>query len=89
MYGEVTIVLEKKEDVLVIPISALLYEEGTNRPYVFIITGDHAAKKSVETGIVGADKVQILSGISEGDRVVIVGKENLSDGTPAVVVQDN
>ncbi len=89
MYGNVTIVLDKKEDTLVIPLSALLYEEKTNKPYVYVITDDHAVKKSVETGITGLDRIQILSGIAVGDRVVITGKENLSAGTPAVVVKDN
>jgi len=89
MYGDVTIVLDKKEDALIIPATALIYEEETDKPYVYIITGDHAAKKSVETGITGLDKVQILSGLAVGDRVVVTGKENLSDGTPAVVMEDN
>lgn len=89
MYGDVTIVLDKQEGALVIPPAALLYEEVTKKPYVFIITGDRAVKKAVETGITGTDRVQILTGIAAGDRVVVTGKENLSDGTPAVVVTDN
>jgi multidrug efflux pump subunit AcrA (membrane-fusion protein) len=89
MYGDVTIVLDKKEDALVIPLVALLYEEETNKPYVYIIADDHAAKKPVVTGITGLDKVQILSGLAVGDLVVVTGKENLSDGTPTVVVEDN
>jgi len=88
MYGDVDIVLDKEKDALTVPLAALLYEEGTNMPYVYIITDDHAVRKSVETGIVGTDTVQILSGINTGDRVVVIGKENLSDGTPAVVVDD-
>jgi multidrug efflux pump subunit AcrA (membrane-fusion protein) len=89
MYGDITIVLDSKKDVLVIPLGAVLYEEGTNKPYVFIITDDHAVKKNVQTGITGTDKVEIISGVAEGDRVVVTGKENISDGTPAVVVEDN
>jgi membrane fusion protein (multidrug efflux system) len=89
MYGSVTIVLDRKKGALVIPINALLYEEETNKPYVYIITDDHAAKKPVETGIMGTDTVEIVSGIAEGDRVVVTGKENLSEGTPAAVVEEN
>jgi multidrug efflux pump subunit AcrA (membrane-fusion protein) len=89
MYGDVTIILESKKDALIIPLTAVLYEEETNKPYVYIITDDHAAKKPVEVGIVGTNMIEIVTGIAEGDRVVVTGKENLSEGTSAVVVEDN
>jgi membrane fusion protein, multidrug efflux system len=89
MYGDVTIVLDRKQNTIVIPLVALLYEEGTTKAYVFIITGDHAVRRAVETGIIGMDKVEIVTGVAEGDSVVVTGKENLSDGTPAVVVEGN
>jgi HlyD family secretion protein len=37
---------------------------------VFVISGDRAVFRKVETGITGATDIEILSGLNEGDRIV-------------------
>jgi len=89
MYGDVTIVLDRKSDVLIIPLVAVLYEEGgSKKPYVFVIKDDLARKMYVELGILEEKRAEAAEGLQEGDLVVTVGKENLSEGTPVIVVKD-
>ena len=57
---------------LVIPISALIEEQGIF--YVYVQTGGESfEKRSIELGAKDGVRVQVLNGIIEGDRVVTKG----------------
>jgi multidrug efflux pump subunit AcrA (membrane-fusion protein) len=87
MFGDVTIILSKKDDALVIPFESLLFEkEGRQGPYCFVIVDGTAKKRLLVLGITQDSLVEVMSGLSAGDKVVTLGKENLSDGSPAVIV---
>lgn len=66
------------EKALVVPITAVLGEEGER--YVFVVTGDRAHKKSVKTGLRTKQVVEILEGIEANDQVIISGGGFLADG---------
>lgn len=66
------------EKALVVPITAVLGEEGDR--YVFVVTGDRAHKKSVKTGLRTKQVVEILEGIEPNDQVIISGGGFLADG---------
>jgi membrane fusion protein, heavy metal efflux system len=60
------------EDALVVPTSALVDEDG--RGVVFVqLSGETFEKRDLELGIRDGAYVQILSGVSEGERVVTQG----------------
>lgn len=59
-------------NVIVIPVSALLEEQGSY--FVFIQTGGESfEKREIKTGGTDGNNVQIVSGIEEGERVVTKG----------------
>ncbi|MEO6874022.1 MAG: efflux RND transporter periplasmic adaptor subunit [Opitutaceae bacterium] len=95
MFATVTVVLAKKEDVRVIPVSSVLYA-----PYgdsVFVIDEKKNEKSGemekvlrqqfVRLGHARGDFVSILSGLKEGEFVVTTGVFKLRPGE--VVVIDN
>jgi len=87
MFGDATIILSEKADALVIPFESLLFErEGRQGPYCFVVTDNSARKRSLALGIVEDERVEVISGLAKGDKVVTLGKETLSEGTPVVVV---
>jgi len=89
MFGDVTIVIERKDNAVVIPIAAILYEgDGLSMPYVFVINGDIVSKRSVELGIREVERAEVILGLVAGENVVTTGKENLSEGTRVMVVED-
>lgn len=47
------------------------FANGNGISDVFVIRGDNAFKTSVKFGIVGADHLEILEGLSQGDDVII------------------
>lgn len=68
-----SIVLEKKEDILVIPEALLQFDKSTNKPYVELAVGAEAdqkfERKDIEIGISDGVNVEILSGLTEEDKV--------------------
>jgi len=74
MTARVTINLGEKTDVLVIPKDALL--DG----YLFVVSDSTAERREVVSGIIGDKNVEIISGLKEGERVVVVGQQRLAGG---------
>lgn len=68
-----SIVLEKKNDILVIPEALLQFDASTNKPYVELAVGAEAdqkfERKDIQIGISDGVNVEILSGLTEEDRV--------------------
>lgn len=68
--GTMKIVVASKEQVLGIPASAIHTADG--RRYVYVIGENNMREiKWIETGLYGDSMVEILSGLSEGERVII------------------
>lgn len=64
---------------LSIPYAALLDDGG--QPYVFAVTANHVAhRRDVATGPTQGDRIAILHGLADGDRVVVEGGTALEDG---------
>ncbi|MFC1655403.1 efflux RND transporter periplasmic adaptor subunit [Patescibacteria group bacterium] len=59
---------DKKEDVLLIPIRALKFEDSTK--YVEVLNNGGPKKTQITTGIENDQFVEILSGLKEGDKVI-------------------
>jgi HlyD family secretion protein len=78
-----SLVLEKKDSVLVIPEALLQFDNETDEPYVEVATGDqNFERKDVEIGISDGVNVEIVSGISEQDEVKVWNKtEPIKKGT--------
>lgn len=70
MNGDVNIVLETKENVFTIPLIATRERDG--KIYVDVRTGDTTfEEREIEIGLETEDKVEVVSGLSENDEVVI------------------
>jgi RND family efflux transporter MFP subunit len=74
MSVEANVVTREKPDALLIPPDAL---QGSN---VFVIDGDRVRRREVEVGIRGTRAVEILSGLTESDRVASPAPSDLGDG---------
>lgn len=71
---------------LLVPAASLVTSPGGNKAVMVIDAGGVAHLKEVSTGIEDNGMVQIVSGISAGDRVVTTGAYSLDDGTKVKVV---
>lgn len=64
------IVIDRKDNVLLVPSTAI--QKQGNQIAVRLIKGKQQQTVSVETGLVSDTQTEILSGLSEGDEVIIV-----------------
>ncbi|MGH9761225.1 MAG: efflux RND transporter periplasmic adaptor subunit, partial [Blastocatellia bacterium] len=79
MYAEASIVLSRKRDVLAVPVQAI--DRSENRVTVFLVgKDDKIEERSVQLGIETPNRVEILSGLAENDKVVVGNRGQLRPG---------
>ncbi|MFD2588477.1 efflux RND transporter periplasmic adaptor subunit [Croceitalea marina] len=65
-----SLILEKKDSILVIPEALLQFDKSTNKPYVEIATGEQQfERRDIEIGISDGVNVEIVSGLEKDDKV--------------------
>ena len=82
--ARVTFALGARSGVRLVPASALV--SGTGGQAVFTIEGGQAVRRSVQTGLTAEGQVEILSGLDEGDLIVVAGSNTLRDGATVRIV---
>jgi HlyD family secretion protein len=68
MTVQVAFILEQKENVVSIPRNALLREGG--RSFVIVRTADKWVERPVKTGLQTPQRIEIVSGLKEGETIV-------------------
>jgi len=81
----VRIVLDKRENVLTIARGSFVDESGGR--YAYVVRDGIAYKTPVTLGPSSIDKVEILQGLKQGDKVVISGTSNFN-GAAKVAISD-
>lgn len=94
MTASVEVITQRKENVLTVPLAAVTTREGVNLPsddgstraqeLVFVVEGNIAKMVEVKTAISDFENIEIIEGITEGQKIVsgpyfVVSKE-LEDG---------
>ena len=77
-FVSIDIVRERHATALLLPRESVIRELRT--AHVFVTDEDVAVKKAVTLGIEEGDVVEVLTGLDEGDAVVIAGQGGLDDG---------
>lgn len=80
---KLTVTKDSRTGVNLLPLSVVYYDNGS--PYVYLLEkgeGENGTikKQSVELGLQGEEKVEILSGLSEKDLVVSSWNNEMYDG---------
>ena len=82
---DVQVVVAQKRGVLSIPRSALRREgdidSGGEQRYVYVVVRRRAHRRDVKVGLIGLSEVEVLNGLSEGERVIAEGPPSLEEGT--------
>lgn len=84
MYAEIKIETQRSAGNLVLPKQSLLREDGS--VYVFKVEDNKAIKQEVTTGLTTTDQVEIVAGVTSGDRIITSGAERVTDGYAVRVV---
>lgn len=78
-YGlDVKVIVREKSPVLSVPDKAVF--EKNDEDFVFIVKDNRLMLRKVDTGIEGDEAVEILRGLSAGDRIVVEPDNTLQPG---------
>jgi RND family efflux transporter MFP subunit len=77
----VTVLFETntKDMALQIPKKALV--EGVKNAYVYVQNGDKAEKRIIKVGRENGNYIEVISGLKEGEKVVVDGQINIVDNS--------
>jgi RND family efflux transporter MFP subunit len=78
MYAIVKVGVEKHTDALTIPVEALVMEKVN--AFAFTASGGKAKKTAIKIGFNDGAKVEVLSGLTGNEAVILVGKLTMADG---------
>ncbi|WP_433055941.1 efflux RND transporter periplasmic adaptor subunit [Dactylosporangium sp. CS-033363] len=66
------------EDAVTVPAAAVFNVGG--KDVVWLVRGGKAVEQPVSVGVSGQDRVQVLNGLSDGDRIVVRGTDKVKQG---------
>lgn len=78
LFARITIYTGNAREAYVVPINALLYEG--DKAKVFTVENDRAMERHVRAGNKYGEVMEITEGVRGGDKIVIAGQQNLSEG---------
>lgn len=80
------IVTESRQNVLLVPVSALLTDPDTGKKNVVVVGPDSVAHVvPVTVGLTAEGHTEIVSGLTEGQKIAVSGQYGLPDKAPVVV----
>ncbi|WP_422018280.1 efflux RND transporter periplasmic adaptor subunit [Roseateles sp.] len=81
----VRVLLDRRDQVLGVARGSFVDESGGS--YAYVVRNGYAEKVAVKLGARSLDRVEVLSGLAAGDRVVISGSDNFK-GADRVLIAD-
>lgn len=85
MYGRAASDHAVKSAALTIPRTALV--GSIKNPQVYVVENNQAILKNIQTGVTSKDQIEVLSGLTEGDQVIVSGQINLENNSKITIVQ--
>ncbi|MFH1007717.1 MAG: efflux RND transporter periplasmic adaptor subunit [Candidatus Latescibacterota bacterium] len=87
MFVNVRIITDTHRGVPVVPKNAMVYDGGLR--YVFVVRDSIVTKELIEPGFSERDSLEVLTGVAEGDWIIVVGQEGLKDRAKVKVMNED
>ncbi len=85
MYAIVKVGVEKHAGAMLFPVDALVMEKIN--AFAFVVADGKAKKTAIKIGFNDGAKVEVLSGLTGSESVILVGKMTLTDGAAVNVME--
>jgi len=86
MFARFTIAYAKHTDALLIPTQAIVNED--QRSSVYVVSNGEVTLRQIETGIESDGRMEVLSGLTGDEQIVVVGQSTLRDGSKVLAQVD-
>jgi RND family efflux transporter MFP subunit len=80
MYAQVSVAVQKQQNVLLVPVSALIDDNG--KLQVYLVENGRIKVQTVSVGVQDQNDAEISNGLNVGQMVVVGNKPTLRDGDP-------
>jgi len=84
MMAELELITDKKDKALTVPNDVFIVNQKGEK-IVYVIKDTTAHQKIVTTGISNEKVTEVISGLNEGEKLVVMGQELLKDGMKVMV----
>ncbi len=84
MFANVFLEMANRPDALVVPKVALALDSLGNT--IYVVANGLAERRDLELGFRNDELLEVLSGVEQGEQIVIVGQDGLTDGTPIEIL---
>ncbi|MGB3401113.1 MAG: efflux RND transporter periplasmic adaptor subunit [Microcoleaceae cyanobacterium] len=81
---EMELITRRKLSALSVPQSALV--EFNGQPAVWVVNGDSAQRRPVQTGLTNGNQIEITSGLQPGTQVITSGHSRLMENSKITIV---
>ncbi len=82
---DLVLTVEEKQQTFVIPFTSLYLHEG--KEVVYLVRDGKAEISEITLGIKNGDEVEVLSGLQDGDNVIIFGQDRLYPGIDVKIAE--
>jgi membrane fusion protein (multidrug efflux system) len=76
---------QQKQSMMVVPRNAFVGSVSSNK--LFVAKNGKAKLKTVTAGRILGDRVEIISGLSNGESIIVTGQINLQDGNTVDIIK--
>lgn len=83
----VRIVMDTRRNVLMVERGPFLEQDGGR--FAWVVDGSNARKQPITAGAASLDNVEILSGLTAGDRIVVSGTDQFANNADRVRISGN
>jgi RND family efflux transporter MFP subunit len=79
MYAQVTLNVKRTGDALSVPVQAV--DRTGAKPMLMVVNADNRVERRiVQTGITTASRIEILSGLKDGEQVIVANQAGFQPG---------
>jgi membrane fusion protein (multidrug efflux system) len=86
MFASVRVLLRREDRALLLPVAALVDKQGEQ--VVFVVENDRVRLVRPEISFIADELAVVASGLAAGDRVVVIGQQNIEDGDEVNVAEE-
>ena len=86
MFADLRLVSGNNAGALTIPTQSILDESG--KSVVYVVNGDKLQRREITTGIAQDDRTEVVSGLSNGETVVVRGKDFVDEDSKFKIIED-
>lgn len=86
MFADISLISATNSDTLIIKTEAIKKDGG--RTFVYVVNGDSVSERDIVCGIENGDYTEITEGLTEGETIVVKGKDFLNADSKINIVQE-